>query len=117
MLVLSGAVCLVASIAMGPKKRKDLNREAGDSEFPENGHEEHLAGDRPSPRSTTMVEGFPGEGARGVDCGLPDETLAAKTKMWCCATKGLHCPELDCEAGYKDWRNGWSTGKKIWCCL
>ncbi|CAE8728805.1 unnamed protein product, partial [Polarella glacialis] len=34
---------------------------------------------------------------------------------WCCANKGVGCPELQC-IGKDDWQQSWSSGKKAWCC-
>mmetsp|Transcript_110593 Transcript_110593/g.308062 ORF Transcript_110593/g.308062 Transcript_110593/m.308062 type:complete len:233 (-) Transcript_110593:168-866(-) len=90
MLVLAGAVCLLASIATGPKKpsRKD---------------------DKDRGRESSQVSGE-------LNCSLSEDAVSEPHKQWCCANEGKMCPKLDCEAGYSDWSRGWSPGKKIYCC-
>merc|ERR1712107_461430 len=49
-------------------------------------------------------------------CESQPNMLSAPQKMWCCANKGIACPRLDCDLGFKIWEKGWSTGKQLWCC-
>jgi len=43
-------------------------------------------------------------------------------KHWCCDHHDRGCPHhttslpFDCDAGFSNWQQGWSTPKKEWCC-
>jgi len=119
MLVLAGAVCLLASIATGPKRPpQSSTREEQDmdvSQAAPTARPHASATEKPQPK---VVKPKPqvSKGSMQLDCSLSQKPLSNAHKMWCCANKGAMCPQLDCEAGYDDWAEGWSTGKKIWCC-
>jgi len=47
--------------------------------------------------------------------------MSADKKAWCCEHRNLGCDSIDdftydCNAGWSNWRAGWSGHKKMWCC-
>lgn len=105
-LVLTGVCCLVASMLSGPA--------ASERDLSEEGQREP---DSPTPLAATgPALDAAGAQAESFQCDGPSDLWPQAQKDWCCANRGVGCPELDCEAGYSTWEKGWSDGKKVWCC-
>lgn len=117
-LVLFGGICLIASVAEGPKQQQTH----------EGSHGSQRSRVKTSSSSLPAALGKGGEGpqsavavtesAPGVErCKeTAKHSLPKVQRWWCCAAIGLLCPKLDCHAGYDNWERGWSAGKKVWCC-
>merc|ERR1712203_1120687 len=117
-LVLFGGICLIASVAEGPKQQQTH----------EGSHGSQRSRGKTSSSSLPAALGKGGEGPRsavavtesapGVErCKeTAKHSLPKVQRWWCCAAIGLLCPKLDCHAGYDNWERGWSAGKKVWCC-
>lgn len=62
----------------------------------------------------------PKEGAK--ECSGPVDLLAHSSFWWCarcgrgCPTTTSTTPSYDCNAGFANWKAGWSRIKKRWCC-
>ncbi|CAK0822577.1 unnamed protein product [Prorocentrum cordatum] len=80
------------------------------------------------------------QGATSYDCesdgSLWDRAWSESKKEWCCANRDRGCSSgidgasvstattsspvasqlFDCDAGFSNWKDGWSDAKKIWCC-
>lgn len=103
-----GTLSLITSLILGPKRAAPRLPPAQPS--PASAHDGVRGAQKLAPPASATAQVLHHCNEQAMD------HWSFQERQWCCAQKGIACPDMKCLNGRDDWQHAWSPGKKIWCC-